>query len=485
MLHSFYYPDTIKAFKKVTELDANCAMAYWGIALSQRPNPLVPPFAPEALQRGFEAIQKGKSLNPKTQRERDWLDAAEPFFKDSASVDQKTRTKAYEKAMERLYAGYPDDNEAAIFYALALNESADLADKSRANQLKAASILEKVRVREPNHPGVLHYLIHSYDYTGLADRAVSAADAYAAVAPIAPHALHMPSHTYTILGMWERSIESNRAALAAAKKYAREHNAPGIAEPYEPHSLDFMEYDYLQLGEDKQAKAVVEEAASLSKFSSERATVACGLAAVPARYVLERGAWTEAAQLQPRESQYAYSQAITYFARAMGAAKTGNTKQAREEIEKLRAAHAADVTKPNGAYWAEQSNILLQAASAWLAHAEGNDAEAAELMHSAADLEDSSEKDVAMETRLYPMRELLGYMLLELKQPKEALTEFQASLRVNPNRLRGLYGAAKASEMLGDRNAARLWYEKLNELTLRADPGRPELREARIFLSKN
>jgi len=485
MLHSFYYPDTIKAFKKVTELDANCAMAYWGIALSQRPNPLVPPFAPEALQRGFEAIQKGKSLNPKTQRERDWLDAAEPFFKDSASVDQKTRTKAYEKAMERLYAGYPDDNEAAIFYALALNESADLADKSRANQLKAASILEKVRVREPNHPGVLHYLIHSYDYTGLADRAVSAADAYAAVAPIAPHALHMPSHTYTILGMWERSIESNRAALAAAKKYAREHNAPGIAEPYEPHSLDFMEYDYLQLGEDKQAKAVVEEAASLSKFSSERATVACGLAAVPARYVLERGAWTEAAQLQPRESQYAYSQAITYFARAMGAAKTGNTKQAREEIEKLRAAHAADVTKPNGAYWAEQSNILLQAASAWLAHAEGNDAEAAELMHSAADLEDSSEKDVAMETRLYPMRELLGYVLLELKQPKEALTEFQASLRVNPNRLRGLYGAAKASEMLGDRNAARLWYEKLNELTLRADPGRPELREARIFLSKN
>lgn len=485
MLHSFYYPETIKAFTKVTELDANCAMAYWGIALSQRPNPLVPPFAPEALQRGFEAIEKGKSLNPRTQRERDWLDAAEPFFKDAVSMDQKARTQAYEKAMERLYARYPDDNEAATFYALALNESEDFADKSRANQLKAASILEKVRVQEPNHPGVLHYLIHSYDYAGLADRAVSAADAYAAIAPIAPHALHMPSHTYTILGMWEKSIQANQAALAATKEYAHEHNAPGISEPYEPHSLDFLEYDYLQLGEDKQAKAVVEEAASLTKFSSERATVACGLAAVPARYILERGAWAEAAQLQPRESRYAYVQAITYFTRAMGAVKTGNIEQAGDEIEKLRAAHASDVTRPDGPYWAEQSNILLVAASAWLAHADGKDAEAAKLMRSAADLEDSTEKNVAMETRLFPMRELLGYMLLELKQPKDALTEFEASLRANPNRLRGLYGAGKASEMLGDRQAAWQWYERLNELTRSADPGRPELQEARIFLNKN
>ena len=399
MLHSFYYPETIRAFTKVIELDPTCAMAYWGIALSQRPNPLVPPFAPEALRRGFEAIQRGKSISPKTQRERDWLDAAEPFFKDAASVDQKTRTKAYEKAMEQLYRRYPDDHEAAVFYALGLNESADLADKSRANQLKAAAILEKVRVQEPSHPGVLHYLIHSYDYAGLADRVVSAADEYAAIAPISSHALHMPSHTYTILGMWEKSIESNKAALAAAKEFARQHDPPGTADPAQPHFLDFMEYDYLQLGQDKQAKAVVEEAASLNKFSTVRATTACGLAAVPARYVLERSAWTEAGKLQPRESQYAYAQAITYFARAIGAAKTGNSKQAREEIEKLRAAHEADVAKPDEAYWAEQSKILLQAASAWLAQSEGNAAEATRLMHSVANLEDSTEKNVAMETR--------------------------------------------------------------------------------------
>ena len=484
MLHSFFYPETIKAFTRVTEIDPTCAMAYWGIALSQRPNPLVGPFAAEALQCGFEAIQKGKSLNPKTQRERDWLDAAEPFFKDAAKLDQKTRTKAYEKAMEQLYLGYPDDDEAAVFYALALNESADPADKSRANQLKAATILEKVLVTQPNHPGAIHYLIHSYDYAELADRAVSAANQYAAIAPDAPHALHMPSHTYTMLGMWQQSIEANKAALAAAKKYAAQHNSPGTADPSEPHFLDFMEYDYLQLGQDKQAKALVEEAASLNKFSSMRPSVAFGVAAVPARYVLERGAWADAAQLQPRESQYAYTQAITSFARAMGAAKTGNTEQAREDIEKLRASHQADLAKPDQAYWAGQSNVLLQAASAWLAHAEGNNAEAVKLMRTAADLEDSTDKNVAMENRLFPMRELLGYMLLELKQPKEALNQFQASLKVNPNRLRGLYGAAKAAEMAGDRTAARKWYEQLNVLTRAADPGRSEPQEAKVFLNK-
>jgi tetratricopeptide (TPR) repeat protein len=483
MLHSFYYPETIKAFTKVTEIDPTCAMAYWGIALSQRPNPLVGPFAPEALQRGFEAIQKGKSLNPKTQRERDWLDAAEPFFKDAAKLDQKTRTKAYEKAMEHLYVRYPDDSEAAVFYALALNESADLADKSRANQLKAAAILEKVKVQQPNHPGVAHYLIHSYDYAGIADRGISAADQYAAIAPSAPHALHMPSHTYTILGMWEKSIESNKAALAAAKEYAAQHYPPGTADPSEPHFLDFMQYDYLQLGQDKQAKAVVEQAASLNKFPVMRPTVAFGLAAVPARYTLERSAWVEAAQLQPRESQYAYTQAITYFARAMGAAKTGNTKQAREDIEKLHAAHEADLARPEQAYWAGQSNVLLQAASAWLAHAEGNNAEAVKLLRSGADLEDSTDKNVAMENRLFPIREQLGYMLLELDQPKQAITEFDLSLKATPNRLRGLYGAAKAAQLAGDAATARARYRELLELTKNADSERPEITEAKRFIA--
>jgi tetratricopeptide (TPR) repeat protein len=484
MLHSFYYPETIKAFNEVTAIDPACAMAYWGIAVSERPNPLAGPFDSEALQLGFEAIQKGKSLSPKTQRERDWLAAAEPFFKDADKLDQKTRTKAYEKAMEQLYIHYPDDSEAAVFYALALNESADLADITRANQLKAAAILEKVKAQQPNHPGVAHYLIHSYDYAGLAELGKSAADQYAAIAPSSPHALHMPSHTYTILGMWEKSIESNKAALRAAKDYACQHYPPGTSDPSQPHFLDFMEYDYLQLGQDKQARALVEEAASLNKFPVMRPTVAFGLAAVPARYALERGAWADAAQLHPHESLYAYTQAITYFARAIGAAKSGNAKQAREDVEKLRAAYQSDLAKPDQAYWAGQSNILLQAASAWLARTEGNSAEGIRMMRSAADLEDASDKHVAMENRLFPMRELFGYMLLELKQPKTALHEFESSLKVNPNRLRGLYGAAKASEMLGDRETARQWYAKLITLTRASDPGRAELLEANVFLSK-
>src|SRR6266481_44701 len=317
MLHSFYYPETVKAFTKITEIDPSCAMAYWGLALSLRPNPLVGPFASEALQLGFEAIQKGKSLNPKTQRERDWLAAAEPFFKDADKLDQKTRTKAYEKAMEQLHVRYPEDSDAAVLYALALNENADLADITRGNQLKAAAILEKVKAQQPNHPGVAHYLIHSYDYAGLAELGKSAADQYAAIAPSSPHALHMPSHTYTILGMWEKSIESNKAALRAAKDYACQHYPPGTSDPPQPHFLDFMEYDYLQLGQDKQARALLEEAASLNKFPVMRPTVAFALAAVPARYALERGAWADAAQLHPHESRYAYTQAITYFARAI------------------------------------------------------------------------------------------------------------------------------------------------------------------------
>lgn len=485
MLHSFFYPETVKAFNKVAAIDPICAMAYWGLALSQRPNPLVGPFAPDALKRGYDAIQQGKALHPKTQREQDWLDAAEPFFKDADKLDQKTRSRLYEKSMEQLSARYPDDTEAAVFYGLALNESADPADTGHANQLKAAAILEKVRLQLPDHPGVTHYLIHSYDYPGLAERGRAAADHYASIAPSAPHALHMPSHAYTMLGMWEKSIQSNQAALVAAKQYASQNYAPGVADPSQPHFLDFMEYDYLQLGQDKQAKAVVDEAASLVKFPATRPTVAFGLAAVPARYVLERGAWAEAAQLQPRDSQFAYTQSITYFARAMGAAQTGNVKQAREDIEKLRAAHEADLAKPDQAYWAGQTNILISAGSAWLAHAEGNSTEAIKLMRAAADLEDSSDKNVAMENRLFPMRELLGYMLLELKQPREALKEFRASLENNPNRLRGFYGAAKAAEMAGDRQAARTFYAKLIELTRAADPGRPEMQEAKLFLSKH
>jgi hypothetical protein len=484
MLHSFFFPETIKAFTKVAEIDPNCAMAYWGIAISQRPNPLVPPFSPAALQQGYEAIEKGKSLGPKTQREADWLNAMELFFKDADKLDQPTRGKLYRNAMEQLYLRYPDDTEAAVFYALAILENASPTDKTYADQLKAAAILQKVEAKEPNHPGVVHYLIHAYDYQPLAERGLPAANRYAEIAPSAPHALHMPSHIYSMLGMWEESIKTNQKALAAANAYATEHY-PGATNPQALHCMDFMEYAYLQLGEEKQAKALVDQAAAVTKVPFPGLSVDNALAAIPARYALERGAWPEAAALEPRPGTSAYAAAITYFTRTLGAVKTGDTAAAEQDVAHMEGLPASYAHKPEQQYWAGQSQVLLDAASAWLALAHDKKDQALQGMRSAADLEDSSEKNVAMENRLFPMRELLGYMLLETGQPKPALAEFEASLKSKPNRLRGFYGAAKAAEALGDRAAARAWYEKLEKLTENAGTERTEIAEAKAFLARN
>jgi tetratricopeptide (TPR) repeat protein len=481
MLHSFFYPETVNAFTKVAEIDPSCLMAYWGIAISQRPNPLVPPFDSANLKRGYEAIQKGQSLRPKTQREKDWLSAMELFFKDADKLDQTTRSKLYEKAMEQLHMRYPEDSEAAVFYALALLENVSFSDKTYTSQLKAVAILEKIGARQPNHPGVTHYLIHSYDYQPLATRGLPAANKYAQIAPSAPHAQHMPSHIYSMLGMWEQSIKSNQATLVVGKDYAA-RNYPEFADASQPHSLDFMEYAYLQLGQDKEAKAVVDEAASMKPVKFARIDTA--LAAVPARYALERGAWAEAAQLEPRTSNYPYVEAIGQFASAMGLARTGDAARARQHLERLRALNQSLLGLADQAYWARQTEVLVEGASAWIARAEGNDSEGLKLMRAAAALEDSSEKNVAMENRLFPMRELLGYMLLELNQPKQALAEFRASLKSTPNRLRGFYGAGKAAELAGDRTTARSFYEKLVALTKNANGERAELADATAFLAK-
>jgi len=482
MLHSFFYPETVKAFMKVTEIDPNCAMAYWGIAISQRPNPLVPPFDSANLKRGYEAIQTGRSLHPKTQREQDWLGAMELFFKDADRLDQTIRSKLYRKAMEQLHLHYPEDGEASVFYALSLLECASLSDKTYATQLEAAAILEKIGMQQPNHPGVAHYLIHSYDFEPLATRGLPAANRYAEIAPSAPHAQHMPSHIYSMLGMWEESIKSNQATLVVGKAYAA-RNHPDFADTSQPHSLDFMEYAYLQLGQDKQAKAVVDEAATMKPVRFVRMATETALAAVPARYALERGAWAEAARLAPRTSDYPYVEAIGHFACAMGLARTGDAGRARQHLERLRALHQSLLGKADQAYWAQQTDVLIEGASSWIARVEGNDSEALKLMRAAADSEDSSEKNVAMENRLFPMRELLGYLLLELNQPRQALSEFQAALKATPRRLRGFYGAGKAAELAGDLGTARDLYEKLMVLTKEADGERAELVDARAFLA--
>jgi tetratricopeptide (TPR) repeat protein len=484
-LHSFYYPETVKTFTRLIGDEPGCALAYWGLAFAQMPNPLVPPFDPAALKRASDAVEKGRSLAT-TQREADWLDALAPLFGDADTVDQLVRTRRYATAMEELASRYPDDAEAQIFFALALLQAADPHDRTFANQFRAAKILERLERTMPRHPGIAHYEIHAYDYSPIAAQGLAAADKYAAIAPAAPHAVHMPSHVYSMLGMWDRSIASNQATLVVAKDYAAKNFPPGVTHAAAPHSLDFMAYAYLQQGRDQEALGTVRDTAAIQKVNVTFLAQATGLAAVPVRYALERGDWAEAAALEIRPTPFPYAEAIGHFGRAIGAARLGkpvNQLEAREEVEKLEQLRAAYLARPGQAYWAEQTEILIDSASGWLAHAEGDDAKAEQWLRAGADLEDASEKNVAMENRLLPVREQLGYLLLDLGRAEAALAEFQASLKSTPNRLRGYYGAAQAADLAGYSAIARDYQEQLRALTANATGKRAEIEYARQALA--
>ena len=479
MLHSFFFPETVKAFTAIPATDPSCAIAYWGIAISQRPNPLVGPFDVATLKRGLDAIEKGEAIGPKTQRERDWLAALKEFYKDYDKDDQDTRTRNYEKAMEQLAAKYPDDVEAKIFYALALNETFD--HKSMDPLLKAIAILEPIDKKYPDHPGVTHYLIHSYDFPAIAKRGVPAANKYAKIAPSAPHAQHMPSHIYSMVGMWQESVMSNWRSVVVANDYAAKAKLDGTLGGV-PHAYDFMAYAYLQLGQDMKARGLIQDTMAMKKIIGVPLAGATARAAVPARYMLERQDWPGAAQLQPLGTGYPMAEAITHFARAMGAARGGDTAVAQADIEKLKEQRAA-LEKAGQGYWAGQVEIQILGAQAWTAAGQGNRSDALKFMRAAADLEDASEKHVAMENRLYPMRELLADMLLAQGEAAGALKEYETSLKNAPMRLRGFYGAAKAAEASGDAKKAREYFEKLARLTQHADGDRPELREAKQRLA--
>jgi tetratricopeptide (TPR) repeat protein len=477
MVHSFFYPDSVQAFTEAAAADPQCAIAYWGIAISHRPNPLILPLTATILKSGLEAVEKGKAIGAKTERERDWLAAIEVYYKDYDKINQTQRGLAYDKAMEALMLKYPDDPEAAIFYALAPNAPALHSDKTYANQLKAGAILEKVEAKLPDHPGVLHYLIHTYDYPTLAQRGLDAANRYAEVAPAASHAQHMPSHTYSMLGMWTQSVASNTRSRAIAREQAAKL-WPGATHPGEPHHLDFMEYALLQVGQEGPARQVRDDSNAISKLGFEAVYSYAALAAVPARFALERQAWKEAAALEPRGSKFPQAEAITHFARAMGSARSGDPVGAERDIDKLKELRAA-LESANQSYWAEQVEVQMLAASAWIAQAKGEKDTALKLIRTAADLEDSSEKHIAMENRLYPMRELLGDLLLEQQQPGLALTEYETSLGSTPNRLRGLYGAAKAAKAANQPEKAATYFRRLAEMTKDADTDRVEISEAR------
>jgi hypothetical protein len=481
LLHSFYFPETVKAFTAIPQTDPTCAIAYWGMAISQRPNPLVGPFDAATLQRGLDLVKKGEAIGAASERERDWLAAIKVFYADHETVDQDTRTRRYEKAMEALSAKYPDDVEAKVFHALALNEIFD--HKSMEPLMRAVKILEPLDRKYPDHPGITHYLIHSYDFAPIAKLGLPAADKYARIAPAAPHAQHMPSHIYSMVGKWKESIASNVRAVQVANEYAAANRMDGVLAGV-PHSYDFMAYAYLQLGQDAKAKALIEDSAAIRKVIGPVSAGNTARAAVPARYVLERQDWAGAAKLPVLGLPFPPADAITHFARAMGGARSGDGAAAKADIAKLMEIRES-LLKANQSYWAEQVEIQILAARAWLEQGQGNAEEAFRLMAAAADLEDSTEKHVSMENRLYPMRELFADLLMIQGQPGAALLAYEQSMKAAPERLRGYYGAAKAAEAHGDSAKAAGYYRRLARLTREADGDRPELREIKVHVASH
>jgi tetratricopeptide (TPR) repeat protein len=491
-LHSFEYEEAEKAFAQVTVTDPRCAMGHWGVAMSNYHTLWAPP-TPAELKNGWAAVEKAKAIGATTQRERDFIGAIEVFYKDADKLDHRTRSFAYHEAMKRLHQTNPNDREAAVFYSLTLVATGMMAnDKSYVREKEAAQILNRVLTREPQHPGVTHYLIHSYDYPALANLALAAARSYAKIAPASAHARHMPSHIFTRLGLWSEGIQSNLDAKAAAKAFAVRNRMPGVWDE-ELHAMDYLAYSYLQGAQDKKAWGVLDELNKIPRVDPETFKVAYAFAAIPARYALERRRWDEAARLTVRAGtiqtfpwqQFRWAETHIYLARAIGAARSGDAVAARKDVEKLAEIHHALVGVKGGYDWAKQTDIARQVASAWVAYAEGKHDEALQVMRAAADLDDATDKHPVTPGAILPAREQLGELLIELKQPAAALQAFETSLLSAPNRFNGLYGAARAARSAGDQKNALSYYEKLVALCRQSDGTRPELAEARSFLAQN
>ncbi len=488
LLHSFWFVPAIKSFSTVTTLDPTCAMGHWGVAMSLLDNPFAGPPTPKALKDGWAATEKAIAAGAKTPREQTYITAITAFYKDAATVDHRTRALAYAQAMESLASQFPQDTEATIFYALALDFTALPTDKTYANQLKAAKMLEAIFIKQPNHPGVAHYLIHSYDAPAIAEKGLDAADRYAQIAPDAPHALHMPSHIFTRRGLWQKSIDTNivSARVANADVIAALGADSGSVNAL--HATDYLMYGYLQLGQDVAAHKLLDQIKTIQKLDVEQFAAYYAFAAMPARYVLERNQWAEAANLtlQPANlawEKFPHAEALLVFARGLGAARSNDVAAARKELDRLQALHAI-LVKAKNAYWAGQADIQIQEVSAWIALAEGKKDEALTMMHKAVDMEAATEKHPVTPGPLKPAHELLGELLLALNQPAQALTEFEASQKTEPNRFMGLYGTARAAELAGDKQKARTFYEQLVELGKTADSDRPELAAAKAFVAQ-
>jgi tetratricopeptide (TPR) repeat protein len=470
MIHSYWFLIARRTFEGVLRQDPNCAMAYWGIALDLLGNSLatVPPRAD--AEAAWTALEKARAIGAKTERESDWIEALSAYYRDHDKTPVNARLAAYNTAMEQLAQRYPDDYEAQVFYALTLQASAIPTDTTYANQRKSAAILEKLYEKNPQHPGVTHFLIHAYDYHPLAEQGIPAARRYAGIAPAVPHARHMPSHIYSMVGLWEESIASNASAIEIQPDYY--------------HAADFSVYAHLQLAQDAKAKALTEKSLATADRGDRPITFVNFTAknAMPARYVLERADWAGAAALPFTASQHPQPDSLTRFTRGLGMVRTGDLAGAKAEIEAIKALRTA-LEKSNQSYWADRSEEQVLAVSAWVALKEGAKDQALTFMRAAADGEDGSVKHVAMENRLYPLRELYAELLLETGQPAAAIKEFETALEQTPNRYRTFLGLARAANAVGDRQKASEYYGNLVNLAKNADTERPETGEAKAFLA--
>lgn len=463
LLHSFEYDEAEKAFVKVIDQEPGCAIAWWGIAMSNY-HPLWTPPSQAELQKGAKAIAIAQSLPKKSKKESAYIDALALFYKDWETTNHRTRSIAFSNAMEQIYNEYKEDKEAAIFYALALTATADPADKTFVSQKKAGAILDELYKSEPNHPGVVHYIIHAYDYPELAELGLTAARQYASVAPSSAHALHMPSHIFTRLGLWNECILSNFNSVASARCYAEAAGLKGHWDE-ELHGLDYLMYAYLQIGDQKEAKKQWDYLRSIDRVDPVNFKVAYAFAAIPSRYLLENKMWDEASKLEYDNKvvpwkNYPWQEAMLRYTKLMGAAQLSHLDAAKTELRALEIIHDTLINQKD-TYKATQVEIELKAGKAWILFKEGDSAQALQLMTEAADLEDKTEKHPVTPGAIIPAREQLGDMLIQMRRPAEALVAYEADLKRQPNRFNALYGAATAAKALGDDTKADEYFRLL------------------------
>ncbi|HKO82405.1 MAG TPA: hypothetical protein VJU78_18475, partial [Chitinophagaceae bacterium] len=482
LLHSFEYDEAEKVFSKIIEEEPNCAMAYWGVAMSNFHPLWMPPEEPE-LKKGLKALEIAKSIGQKTERESAYIEALSSFYREWDKTDHRTRCKRYEKAMEAVYKKYPDDKEAAIFYALSLDASADPTDQTFANQKKAGEILSTIYKNDPDHPGIIHYIIHSYDYPGFADLALTAARKYASIAPSSAHAQHMPSHIFIRLGLWDESIQSNIASVESAKCYAESTGIKGHWDE-ELHGLDYLIYAYLQKDDTRLVKEQLDYFKTIKEVSPVNFKVAYAFASIPARHVLENRMWKEAASLTLNPNlkweKFPWEKAIIHFARCLGAVHTNQLDLAKSEWNELNRLHD-ELVKQKETYKANQVDIQLKAAQAWIQTKEGKNKEALDNMNFSADMEDKTQKHPVTPGEVLPARELLADMLLQMNKPDEALAMYEATLKKRPNRRNSIYGAWMAAQASGKGDLAKNYSKQFQDLTGKDISGDPKLISALMF----